>query len=217
MDTTKEKEPKYKTTEERAKQILELRKQKLKAQNDLSTVNEKLAKPRAELALAKSPIEKQLEDLDEGFTAANENDLKKAAEFETDMTDAEVEIRELVIEEYLSRSVKEKESKIVFPDLQVTVKKTRSIDPAYTHDDILAVVQEKYPTLLTYNADKLIKQSEIYDVVDVPNPVRDLEDRVVGPATIPGIKEMPYIVLHEKVGATIKSKFWEGGDEDEVE
>lgn len=196
------------TTEERMKRVLQLRNVNLNGQFVLSNINEKLAQPRAELALAKAK-------LDNDFDAANAEDIKNASELEETIANAEKEIRELVVKEYLSRSIEEQKSKVVVEGkLQVTVKPFRVIDDSYDDDDILEIVKEKYPTLITFDKTALLKQSEVYKVVEIPNPEKTPDSPEGVPATIPGIKEMPYIRLRRKVSATIKGDFWEEGKEE---
>lgn len=195
------------TTEERMKRVLELRNVVLNGQFVLSNLKKKLAQPRAELAIAESKLYNDFENA-HGDSLTNERQL------EDTIAASEKEIRELVVKEYISRSAEDRKSKIVAPNLQVSVRPFRNISGAYTHADILKDVQEKYPTLLSFDREKLIKQSEIYDIVEVENPAKNLDGSTNGPATIPGIKEMPYIELGAKVSATIKEGFWKEGQEE---
>lgn len=185
MDTAK----KYLTTEERAARILRLREYRLKAQNELSNIRERLALERAKKDL-------EISNIEASFHEQHEVDIIQEIALQQIEADSEAEIRSLIVEEYFSRTREERENKTVFPDLGVQVKKSRAVSDEYGHDKILADVKDKYPTLITFDREKLIKQSEVYDVVDGKIP------------------EMPYIVLGEKVTAVIKKGFWEGGGDD---
>lgn len=188
------------TTEARMKAILELRERILSGQKVHQTLQEELAGPMAELALKKASLDNAFEDV-HGET------VERMTAVQTKIEEAEKDIRQLIVEEYESRGVVERKDKQVAPNLGVQVRETRTIEGE--HEDILKDVTEKYPTLLTYDPKKLVKQSEIYDVVEQDIVACD-DGEQMGVQYF--IKEMPYIRISRNATAVIKKGFWDAQD-----
>lgn len=189
------------TTADRMQLILDLREVNLKAQARVDNLSTKLAPHRAELNLKIAALEKEYE-------TAHATDLKDIEVHTEQLAFTEASIRELVVKEYETRDLLAKKDKMVAPNLGVQVRENRYITDDWTHDAVLAEVKEKYPTLITFDEKKLLKQSKVYDVAYYDEN---------GPAAKQGhpyIKEMPYIEIEQKVSAVIKTGFWEEGIEE---
>lgn len=169
---------------ERKKALIVLRDKLLSAQIEHS-------KLEVELAPAKKIFEEELERVENNYKNAYGDVIEKMKNLSELASGLELNIRDIIKEEWdsLSEEEKETERSIWKPWLGVSVKETFAIRETAKHDTILEDVKNNYPYLLTYDRDKLLKQAEVYTP----------EERVV---------KMPYIQRIRKVSATIKKTFW---------
>lgn len=167
--------------------IREIRKEILEQNEEIQRIEARLQEPREELARAISVLERAFDDaygVDVVIEQSHKAKLKELDE----------ELREEIVAYY---EASDKKKKTFACGLGVMVKSSASISSFAQHADIMKHVEENFPTCITYDAAKLIKQAGVYTREELPTM-------------------MPYIHVTDKTTATIKKTFWtEIGEENE--